>query len=1336
MSSINPGQRTLPSLASYFPQITSAFSNTQEKTDDSSESKVQIGNGFINNLTIGNNNTANNHIHLAAADSKLIETLMLQHIFALQPNIKPLVNLNSAIEALQKRYLKGLQEDNEVKDALSNYVEPEGMELHDSTRFDLKSKVQDFLNSNKKVLLLLGEAGSGKSTFNRDLAVSLWEAYIQGGKSGNMPIPVFIGLSSLSGPDRNLVSAFFEKQGFSKEQIKELQSKHRFVLILDGFDEIEHRQQVFYKDNELDDWKGSKIIISSRPEYLGPNYQYKFHPSGERIALQEYRLAPFSDETIKRYIDRYSEKHPHALWSTEKYKKELEEPSLKELVSNPFLLKITLSVLPELSQKRQAENHRFTRITIYDQFVKSWFDRSQQRLDQILELNSKERDEFKKIERGGFANFGVEFSQELALEMYQAGEVITHYKASIYAKWKKNNVVTGGDWRRRLLSDEETSTVLMRLNSPLICQDRSNDLGKEYRFIHKSLRDYFVARAVWEELRGGVKSDGVELPKKLGVIRNVRPLWEGLGDGFEFEPSARFNELNVVEDPAVQSFLVERVQEDREFLNVLLSWVKASKSRGDVKRGASNALTVLVKAGLQFNGCDLRGIQVPGSDLSYGVFDSVQLQGSDLSNANLRASWLRQANLSGARMAGVQFGEWAYLKAERLVKFCAYSPDGESCALGLSNGKISVYGTSDWEKSHTLNGHADFLTSVVYSPSGKQIASGSSDRTVRLWDAESGACGHVLKGHTASVTSVVYSPSGSQIASIGEAIFDEHMVRLWDAQSGAAVHTLRGHKNSVFSVVYSPSGAQIASGSCDRTVRLWDAESGAAVRTLAGHTGYVMSLVYSPSGGQLASCSNDKTVRLWDAESGAAVRTLEGHTDPVTGVVYSPSGLQIASVGLDWTVRLWDTQSGAAVHTLEGHTASITSVVYSPSGEQIVSGSNDWTVRLWDTQSGAAVRTLEGHTDSVTSVVYSPSGEQIVSGSNDWTVRLWDAHSVAAGHILDGHTRDVTSVVYSPSGEQIVSGSKDLMVRLWDAESGAAVHTLGGHTRAIRSVVYSPSVAQIASGSEDWTVRLWDAKSGAAVRTLEGHTDSVTSVVYSLSRPQLASGSWDKTVRLWDAESGARGHVLKGHTEYVSSVAYSPSGAQIASGSKDNMIRLWDAESGARGHVLKGHTDGVLSVVYSPNGEQIASGSWDKTVRLWDAQSGTRVHTLEGHTRTVNSVVYSPNGEQIASGSHDNTVRLWEVASGKCLRVIEGFSGGVNSVAWKKTCDGAYLLTGSGDNLVRQWQVVAEGAGYNEHLSWMSPHGELKVKDSVVDGVKGLSERNIKLLKQRGAIVK
>ncbi|GLR01214.1 hypothetical protein GCM10007934_10260 [Mycoavidus cysteinexigens] len=1328
MLPISPNQSTQPSLASYIPKLASAFSDTQERTDDPSESNVQIGNGFLNNLTIGNNNTANNHIHLAAADSKLIETLMLQHIFALQPNIKPLINLNSAIEDLRKRYLKGLKEDNEIKDALSNYVAPEGMELHDSIRFDLKSKVQDFLNSNKKVLLLLGEAGSGKSTFNRDLAVSLWEAYIQGSKSENMPIPIFIGLSSWLGPDRNLVSAFFEKQGFSKEHVKELQSKHRFVLILDGFDEIEHRQQVFYKDNELDNWIGSKIIITSRPEYLGSNYQYKFHPSGEHTTLQEYRLAPFSDETIKRYIDRYSEKHPHALWSAEKYKEELEEPSLKELVSNPFLLKITLSVLPELSQRQQVEKQRITRIAIYDQFVKSWFDRSQQRLNQILEVGSKERKEFKDLEREGFADFGVDFSKELALEMYKAGEVITHYQAVTHARWKKNDTSTEADWHKRLLSNEDTTTVLMRLNAPLICQDRPNNLGKEYRFIHKSLRDYFVARALWEELRRGANRHDVEHSEKLGAIRNIRPIWESLGDGFEIEPSVRFNEVNVVEDAAVQSFLVERVQEDRDLLKALLSWVKASKSRDDVKRGASNALTVLVKAGLQFTGCDLRGIQVPGSDLSFGVFDSAQLQGSDLSRANLRAIWLRQANLRGSQMSGVQFGELPYLQEEDEVTSCAYSPDGKACAMGLDNGKISVYRTSDWEKIHTLEGHEDRVTSVVYSPSGDHLASGSR-WTMRVWATASGAVVHTLEEHTEFVISIVYSPLGDHLASGSW----DSTVRVWSAVSGAVVHTLEGHTKFVTSVVYAPRGDYLASGSEDKSVRVWSAASGAVVHNLKGHTEAVSSVVYSPSGDYLASGSWDSTVRMWSAASGAVVYTLQGHTDRVSSVVYSPRGDHLASGSNDKTVRVWSAASGAVVHTLEGHTGRVTSVVYSPSGDYLASGSSDKTVRVWSAVSGAVIHTLEGHTGRVTSVMYAPRGGYLVSRSSDKTTRVWSVASGAVVPALDGHTGGVSSVVYSPRGDHLASGSGDRTVRVWSAASGAVVHALEGHNSYVTSVVYSPRGDHLASGSYDKTVRVWSAASGAVVHTLEGHTGVVCSVVYSPRGDHLASGSSDKTVRVWSAASRAVVHTLEGHTEAVSSVVYSPRGDYLASGSGDRTVRVWSAASGAVVHTLEGHNSYVTSVVYSPRGDHLASGSLDRTVRVWSAVSGAVVHTLRGHEDSVSSVVYSPLGDHLASGSFDNTVRLWEVYSGACLLLIEGATGRVNSVAWKWSENAAYLSSGNADKSVREWELKNDEGEYKAMLCWSSGHGELTVRDTLLEGVVGLSEVDQKLLTQRGA---
>ncbi len=1273
--------------------------------------------------------------------TKLLKVALTELTIPLEQRL--LKSLHKNIQQLQTTYLTSLQQDNEIRDALAHYVPPEGVLMtapnyEAENRFNLNEKVHDFLEQDtKKVLLLLGEAGLGKSTFNRHLTSSLWEAYIA--SPDNTPIPLFIALSTpgLGSPSHNRVTAFFESQGFSKEQIETLRTTRRLVFIMDGFDEIERHERAFYKDNQLDNWQKAKVIITSRPEYLGSSYKYKFHPPEKPEALQEYRLAPFSEPLIWQYVDKYKAAHPESRWTAEKYKEMLKRPDLSELVGNPFLLKMALSVLSEPGEWQLTDGQPFMRIALYERFVQNWFDRSQQRLAQI-QLTKNQRETFQELDHSGFAEHGVGFCKRFAIAMYRAGEVVVTYVAAEHAPWEEADAASQqSDWRKRFLGDGHAMTVLMRLNAPLIRQ------GDQYRFIHKSIRDYFVARALWE-------------PKQ--ELQRV-------------EKTALLNTLYLVKDPAVLDFLAERVRQEPIFKSQLLDYIEQSK-REDVQIAAANAITILVRAGVQFNGMDLNGIRIPGADLSFGVFDSAQLQGADLSNTNLRASWLRQANLSGAKMGGVQFGEWPFPQEDSSVNVCTYSRDGKTCAVGLKNGTISVYGASNWEKIYTLVGHTDEVLSVVYSPSGAQIASGSGDKTVRLWDARTGKLSYILSGHTGEVLSVVYSRNGKQIA-LG---IDDKTVRLWDAQTGKLHHTLYGYTSSVTSVVYSPTDEQIAYGSGGNTVQLWDAHTGKLRHTLVGHTDEVLSVVYSPNGRQIASGSKDATVRLWDAHTGEFRYPLQGHTDKVWSVVYSPTGEQIASGSGDKTVRLWDAHTGQLRHTLKQDTGSVKSMVYSPNGKQIALGSDDKTVRLWDAQTGQLRHTLYGHTGSVTSVVYSPSDAQIAYGSWDKTVRLWDAGTGQLRHTLDGHTDKVRSVMYSPSDAQIASGSGDHMVRLWDAHTGQLLHTLDGHTDKVWSVVYSPSGVQIASGSDDHTVRLWDAHTGQLLHTLDGHTDEVLSVVYSPSgaeiasgsrdkmvrlwdadtgKPglilnkhtdavlsvvysptgeQIASGSGDKTVRLWDAQTGQLIHTLKGHADKVWSVVYSPNGAQIASSSDDHTVRLWDAQSGDPGPILNQHTDEVWSVVYSPSGAQIASGGKDATVLLWDAQTGQLRHTLQGHTGSVDRVVYSPNGRQIASGSKDATVRLWDVVSGQCLAVIQGFNGAVTSIAWKVTNDGTYLVTGCTDKSVRLWHVIEEQDHYQVRLHWSSTHEVLAVSGTSIQGVQGLSSVNVQLLKQRGAV--
>ncbi|KAG0016805.1 hypothetical protein BGZ80_008932, partial [Entomortierella chlamydospora] len=1107
------------------------------------------------------------------------------------------------------------------------YIPPKAkanLKAPDDDLFDLADKVAEFLASDtQKVLLLLGDSGSGKSTFNHEIEYNLWKDY----KKTTGRIPLFINLSAIDRPEQDMIPKQLRKLELSDSQIRELKAQRQFVLICDGYDESQEKHNLYSTNrlNETGEWQ-AQMVVSCRGEYIGLDYRDHFQPSNDITQFQEAVIAPFSGDQVNDYLAKYViAKAP--LWTAEQY----------------------MEVLPRLVDPgNNLTTTKVTRVTLYDEFVALWLEQGKRRLGN-KDLNPQARADFERLTDEGFTQNGISFLKDMASAIYknQAGNPVVTYS-------RKQDQ---GKWKEAFFSREDENQLLLEA-SPLT---RS---GIQYRFIHKSLLEYFFARSVFEPQEGKEKSIQAAAPTRRGSVHS----------SFSFDDQLVPEEDDLISEPSILDFLTDRVQQEPLFEEQLLSMIEQSKSNKEARKAAANAITILVRAGKQFNGADLKGIQIPRADLSGGQFYSAQLEGADLRKTNLRNIRLNKANLSKAQMAGVQFGEWPYLQEIEEMSCCEYSPDGKSCIFGLEDGAIILYDTSTWTKTNTLQGHTEKVWSVKYSPSSHQIASSSCDKTVRLWNA----C------------------------------------------TGALVFILNGHTETVCSVAYSPSGHQIATGSDDKTVRLWDAHTGAPGLVLRGHTDEIWSVAYSPSGHQIASGGGDMTVRLWDAHTGAPGLVFRGHNGGVASVAYSPSGHQIASGGVDMTVRLWDARTGTPGLVFRDHNGGVASVAYSPSGHQIASGGGDMTVRLWDARTGAPGLVLSGHTDTVWSVAYSPSGHQIASSSGDKTVRLWDAHISAPGAIVSAHTSIVLSVVYSPSGHQIASGGLDETVRLWDAHTGAPDLVLNGHTNMVFGVTYSPSGHQIASAGGDMTVRLWDARTGAPSLVLRGHTNEVWSVTYSPSGHQIASGGCDMTVRLWDASTGAPSFVLNGHISLVFSVVYSPNGRQIASSSRDETVRLWDVQNGAPGSILSGHSAQVFSVVYSPSGHQIASGGEDNTVRLWNVHTGVPGLVLCGHSGAVSSLAYSSSGHRMVPGGGDNTMRLWDVNSGQCLAVVKEFHGGVYSVAWSVALDGTYLSAGSGDMSVRIYQVMEEEDKIQICLHWTSAQDRLLVSNTSLEDVRGL----------------
>ncbi|GJJ68678.1 hypothetical protein EMPS_01024 [Entomortierella parvispora] len=1228
---------------------------------------------------------------------------------------------NRASFARELRLYKRRRQEEAKRHAI--YISPQAKASRkspDTELFELADKVNEFLKGERKAFLIIGDSGAGKSTFNLELELQLWKDY----ESDKEWVPLFVSLPEIHEPEHDLIPKQLHRFGFKDDQIQELKAQKKFILICDGYDECQRRTNLYSSNrmNDPNEWI-VKMIISCRSEFLEPDYQLYFQP-GDRndrtgaVYLQEAVIVPFSSSKVQDYIQRYVDKYGSSndpTWSIDEYWRTIQSiPNLLELVTNPFLLSLALDVLPSLVNLQGPIPTKIARVTLYDEFLKHWIERGQKRLIG-RKLSPEDERAFRMLSRDNFSQRAIALVKELAVAMYchQEGRPVVEFS---HSKDQRN-------WKAEFFSDDYR-TNLLRETAPIVCN------GNQHRFIHKSVLEYGLARAVFEPW------------KEASDEQSFVDQWNGNKGSEQDNPTAVASipvlfRKSFVQQPSIIGFLVDRVLQSKDFENQLHDIIHLSKTDRGVSKAAANAITILVRAGIRFHGVDLRGIRVPGADLSYGQFDSAQLQGADMSNTLLSNIWLREANLSHAQMQGADFGEWPFLATGGYVSCCAYSPAVKEApitrfAVGLADGTLTVYDALTWDTVFSVTESLASFNGVAYSPCGERIASfsrGSKGTPIRLWDAQSGSPIPIPIVYDGLVSSIAFSPDGQWIVTAS----DDMTIRLWNARTGSPGLVFRGHSDIVSCVAFSLDGKQIVSCSHDKTVRLWDIWTREAVSVFSGHDSKVSSVAYSPIGNQIASGDSQGTIRLWDIQSGETRHVLKGHNGPISCLAYSLGGHQVISGSLDWTVRLWGSETGAVGPVLSGHKGPIACVASSPDGRQIASGSGDTKVRLWDAHTGVAIS--RGHTNTVWEVARSPNGCQIASGGEDNSVRLWDAQAGVPGPVLIGHTNQVRQVMYAPSGKQIASGSWDATVRLWDAGTGAPGPILSGHKDMIMSLAYSPCGQWIAAGSTDGAVRIWDTQTGKERYVLTGHRSLVTTLFFSRSGQQIASGSRDRTVRLWDVQTGKPGPIYKGHTAMIKSIAFSQDDQQIASGSEDSTVQVWDTHTGKAKFSLEGQDGAALVVVYSPNGLHIAAGSWNRTIRLWDAQTGEPGLVLAGHSELIWAVEFTPDSQRIASFSPDKTLRIWDVTTGQCLLVMDDFHDSVRSFVWDIAQDGICFVTGNGDFSVQKWRLIVESeTKHRVQLVWSSSQDKLVLSGTSFQDVQSLSKANIQLIEQRGAL--
>ncbi|BBE09307.1 NB-ARC domain protein [Mycoavidus cysteinexigens] len=780
--------------------------------------------------------------------------------------------------------------------------------------------------------------------------------------------------------------------------------------------------------------------------------------------------------------------------------------------------------------------------------------------------------------------------------------------------------------------------------------------------------------------------------------------------------SALLNRFNLVKEPTVLKFLVKCFKQESRLEKWLLNWVERSKIDENYRIGAANALTILVKAGIQFNRSDFNGIKVPGADLSYGVFDNVQFKGANLNNIMLHGAWLFKADMRNATLSGAEFGETPALDLGTAILACSYSSDGRWLAVSFNESQqendyhIKVYETKTRECKHILkNPEAHRYNSVAFSPNGEWLVSGDNRKRLSLWEVASGKLLKEVVAHRGGVNSVVFSSNNQWLAS---GSFDK-TIKLWAVQKNGTFtlrHTLEGHSDAVLSVSISPDGKWLASGSKDQTIKLWNLERGQVplLQTLGetndGHRGAVLSVCFSPDGAKIASGGRDKTVKLWSwAESGVSLsKTLEGRADMVSSVAFSLDGKRVVAGGLSGGLTLWNIENSSAIpyQRLDGHSKPVSSVCFLPDGT-MVSGALDGVVKLWPLKNirNFPYQKLKGHSARVTQLSFSPQGGWLASASGDKTVKLWKLRDKKAslGQTLKGHEESVSTVSISPDGQSLVSGDSNGMLKVWKRDGSLGMVLQYEYINGATATILSNDKWLTSSG-EKIELRTLAGKGQPLLRMPSGHSDVISSLSSSEDGELLVSASFDQTVKLWSLEGG-------------------------------KLSELYE---------LEGHDKAVHSVSIAPNCDFLASGGSDGKVMLWKAK-GKKIegYTLKGHGEEVYSVSISPDNKWVVSGGMGNIVKLWSAETGHCEMEIQADIGGyLNSIVWLEAHQDSMKIALAGeDTAIRIFQLEKKEESWKSYLWWTSYQNKLSVDGLSVQGARGLSTDNANLLRQKGAIM-
>ena len=345
-------------------------------------------------------------------------------------------------------------------------------------------------NDQQRFYIILAGSGMGKTTF----MLNLYMAYLRRKQVGKAPF--FIRLMPLGYPDL-------------LKRIDQIPNQERTILLLDGLDEDtqairNYRRRLERILNRVKDFRF--VVFTCRTQFF-PSEEEEPRETGvvrfgTKAGFQTFAklyLAPFDHADIEQYLGKR-----YGRWNRSRKQKALR---IVERSSNLMVRPMLLSYIDDLLEADEGQYQYLSKL--YEALISKWIEREAGRIPE----DRRER----------FTQELYRFSREVALNIYQQ----RRHRKGLYVGLKEIHRL--GEKHHLELDDMEMQSRSL-LNRNVLDQ---------YKFAHKSILEYFLAREAVENPRFAAQLNFQSMDQarifyqEMCLLQRTWPLLKDANSGIE-----------------------------------------------------------------------------------------------------------------------------------------------------------------------------------------------------------------------------------------------------------------------------------------------------------------------------------------------------------------------------------------------------------------------------------------------------------------------------------------------------------------------------------------------------------------------------------------------------------------------------------------------------------------------------------------------------------------------------------------------------------------------------------------------------------------------------------